>query len=465
MATLMDKLIELAGFRIRVNVEYAKVRGEFAAPPSAESSFQKMIRAMSGKKPDMTTHFELIGLEPLRRRYDLHWAEIEDKVHLVVRRIIGTYLQDGDSFSRISSDKYAVTFAHTDAETAKKRAADIRQHILDVFLSNAALGKQMDIRMGSPHPTAPQPRDALQGATTKSGQLELATAQYRGLSHDHDMAPQGPPAGPIFYRALRPKGGVLVACGTEKAGQVRPVLIRDDNGEAVMPPGIAFRARRIWDLATARASGQRYFFHLVMPNGTELFDYDVLPVDADDDMVAQLDMQMLASVAEHLAQTAADEIPVKILCPVHYRTVSNPRLRVKYIEAANKIQPEVSRRRLGFELLHMPRALYGTALTDPIAALKQVSRGVIIRCPLDHMAEDTWQSSGAMGVSTHTGDLVGKPLPAVEAKFRTFVRAANKLKLRSYAFGLDSPELCDAAEKTGFGGLCGDGVLAKHPEN
>ncbi|MFN7114024.1 MAG: hypothetical protein ACK4PK_06660 [Alphaproteobacteria bacterium] len=462
MATLMDKLIELAGFRIHVNVEYVKGHENFSPPPLAESSLQKMLRTMSGKKPDMTTHFELIGLEPLRRRYDLHWAEIEGKVHLVVRRIIGAHLRDGDSFVRIAGEKYAVTFAQTDKETAKKRAADIRQHILDVFFSNAALGKQIDLRVEAPHPTAPQPRGAFRAAQTKTGQLEQAAAQYRDLAED--IIPQAPQGGPVFYRAQRPKGG-MVACGTERAGQRRPVLIRDDNGEAIMPPGIAFRARRIWDLATARASGQRYFFYLVMPDGTELFDYDVLPVDADDDMVAQLDMQMLASATEHLARTAADEMPVKILCPVHYRTVVNPKLRQKYLEACQEMLPEVSRPRLTFELLHMPRALYGAALTDPIAALKKVSRGVIIRCPLDHMAEDTWQSSGAMGVSTHTGDFAGKPVAAVEAKFRAFVRTANKLKLRSYVFGLDSPELCDAAEKTGFGGLCGDGVLAKHPEN
>lgn len=112
----------------------------------------------------------------------------------------------------------------------------------------------------------------------------------------------------------------------------------------------------------------------------------------------------------------------------------------------------------------MPRALYGPDLTDPIDALKKVGRGVILRCPLDHVATDTLMASGATAVSTHCGHMTGRPPPAVEKQFTGFARSCNKLKLRTYAFGLDSPELCEMAEKAGFGGLCGEGVLIKHPD-
>jgi hypothetical protein len=239
--------------------------------------------------------------------------------------------------------------------------------------------------------------------------------------------------------------------------------MRDEEGNAILPTGLRFLYRRIWDTASSAAAGQRFFFYLEM-DGEKLFDYDVLPVDADDDMIAEMDMRMLASAQEYLAQSIAAGAPVRVVCPVHYRTVSSPVAQKRYIAACGRMADSAVKKYMAFEILHMPRALYGPALTDPIEALKKVGRGVILRCPLDHVAADTLMTSGATAVSTHCAHMGGRPLPSVEKQFTGFVRSCNKLKLRSYAFGLDSPELCEMAEKAGFAGLCGDGVLTKYPD-
>ena len=98
MATLMDKVVEILGLRIKVSVEAVDdARTAPTAVPIDEPSLHKIIRSMSGRKPDMTAHFEIIGLEAVRRRYDLHWEQIEEKVHLVVSRIIGAHMQAGDA--------------------------------------------------------------------------------------------------------------------------------------------------------------------------------------------------------------------------------------------------------------------------------------------------------------------------------------------------------------------------------
>lgn len=439
MATLMDKVVEILGLRIKVSVEAVDdARAAPTAVPIDEPSLHKIIRSMSGRKPDMTTHFEIIGLEAVRRRYDLHWEQIEEKVHLVVSRIIGAHMQAGDSFLKISSSKYALTFVRTDAAAAKKRAADIRQKILDVFLSGELVGTRLDIQLDEPRSTVLPPVPRKEGA-------------------GRDAAGR-----PLFFRPSTQHAGI--PCGVENLrAPKRPVLLRGEDGHAILPSGLRFLSRRIWDTALSTAAGQRFFFYLEM-EGDKLFDYDVLPLDADDDMIAKMDMMMLSTVQQYLDKTISDDMPVRVVCPVHYRTVSGLAMREKYLQACRQMPDEVSKRYLAFEILHMPRALYGSALTDPIEALKKVGRGVILRCPLDHVAADTLMTSGATAVSTHCAHMTGRPPPSVEKQFAGFVRSCNKLKLRSYAFGLDSPELCDMAEKAGFGGLCGDGVLTKHPD-
>lgn len=383
MATLMDKVVQILGLRIKVSVEAV---GD-AAPavpgmPLDEPSMHKFVRNLSGRKPDMTTHFEIIGLEAVRRRYDLHWEQIEEKVHLVVSRIIGAHMQQGDSFLKINASKYALTFVSTDAATAKKRAADIRQKILEVFLSRDLIGARLDIRLDEPRSTVPAPKPVPR---------EDLSAREDGRK--------------LFFRATTPQAAV--SCGVENArAKKRPVLMRDEEGNAILPAGLRFLYRRIWDTASSAALGQRFFFYLEM-DGEKLFDYDVLPVDADEDMIAEMDMGMLASAQEYLAQSIAAGAPVKVVCPVHYRTVSSLVAQKRYIAACGRMADGAVKKYMAFEILHMPRALYGPALTDPIEALKKVGRGVILRCPLDHVAADTLMTSGATAVSTHCAHMGG----------------------------------------------------------
>lgn len=324
MATLMDKVVQILGLRIKLSVEAVEdPASRTPAAPVDEPSLHKLMRNLSGRKPDMTTHFEIIGLEAVRRRYDLHWAQIEEKVHLVVSRIIGAHLNAGDSFLKISPSKYALTFMGTDAATAKKRAADIRQKILEVFLSGELIGARLDIQLGEPRSTVP--------ARLSAG---------RSPRLDPRSAPRDDSAGsesgrPLFFRATTPQGGV--PCGVENMrAKKRPVLVRDEDGVAILPPGLKFLYRRIWDTASSKPAGQRFFFYLEMDD-TKLFDYDALPPDADDDMIARMDMMMLATVQEYLTQSIAEGAPVKVVCPVHYRTIATAAMREKYIEACGKI--------------------------------------------------------------------------------------------------------------------------------
>lgn len=463
----MDKVVQVLGIRIKFSVEFVRSpAGEIQGPPD-EKPLRTITRTLTGRKPDMTTHFEIIGLESIRRRYDMHWQQIEEKVHLVVSHIIGAQMGAGDSFMKISPSKYALTFVRTDVKTAKRRAAIIRQQILDIFLSSELKNAQLDVRMEPPRATmplqAPQPRPSMVAPAPPrpEASLEQMGMTPPAAPASNDLPDDVSGTRPMYFRVLPPKGGVPVE---RNQGPMRPVLLRDEEGNAVLPPGIRFLYRRIWDVASASDAGQRFFFHLTMPDGSDLSDYDVLPVDADDDMIAQLDLMMLDAVQNYLQQTQARGEPVKVICPVHYRSLATARLRTAYIDVCNHLPAELGGQYLQFEVLHMPRALYGTALTDPITALKKVSRGVILRCPLDHVAEDTLVSSGAMAVSTLCAHMDGRPQPAIERHFGNFVRSCNKLRMRSYAFGLDTPELCEAAEKAGFGGLCGDGVLTKYPD-
>src|SRR5690606_9888856 len=141
----------------------------------------------------------------------------------------------------------------------------------------------------------------------------------------------------------------------------------------------------------------------------------------------ELDLKMLEAVAQAHEQRGnghADD--VKLLCPVHYKTLANPELRKKYLQACKQIPIGGVNPKIGFEIQHLPRALYGAALAEPLKALSQVSRFVIVRCPIDARMEEAYHAAGASGVSVHCSRLAGQPLESVHRHFVSFVRGANK---------------------------------------
>src|SRR5690606_24704338 len=312
----------------------AYVAGQAAYPPADEGMFDRLFRLLAGRKPDVTAHFEVIGLEPIRRRFELHWEDIEDKVHIIVRHVIGKHLRAGDSFVPVNKQRYLITFAQTSAAEARQRAALIREEILRIFISDRLLGPHIGVAVSDFRRTRP---------ARQSGAKQTPPGAPPPHPHAHSQAaahPEADPtagegakhAAPLIFRGMAPLHG-----SNDRDAQ-RPMLIRDENGRGILPPHIGIRYRAVYDQAVGKVTSYRYMSHYKIPDGAELYEYDVLPEDADDEMYLELDLKMLEAVAQAHEQRGnghADDI--KLLCPVHYKTLANPELRKKYLQACNII--------------------------------------------------------------------------------------------------------------------------------
>jgi len=463
VVVLWDKYIglfpALTHMRVHIRIERLDPAQKATPPPSSSSSAQlpsgyppaenmaaRFLRNLTGGTADVVTNLEIVGLESLRRRFDMHWEMIEDKVHQVVRLIIHRHLDQNDSFMPISKMQYGIVFSKTSKKIAKKKAEAIRQEILAIFLKDAAFKDSLGIDVSATR------------YISKATSEKMIDMVYR------EEKKAG--AAPLYFRAS-PLEANACAAGQSNA-HMRPPLLLDESGQGILPPNIEYRYRAIYDQGSGKVTAQRYMYYLPTSAGGALYEYDVLPEQADDDMYLRLDTDMLNVVADRLRNKAhvghTKETNPKLICPVNYRTLSDPRTRGIYARTLRSLEKDTPFQHLGFEILHMPRALYGPALQDPLSSLTRFSPYVVVRCAaIDAFPEEGYREAGAMGVSVFCASLSRLPSEATQVKLQRFVKAANKYKLRSYAFGLDTEALCDDAEIAGFSCLCGDGVLKKHP--
>lgn len=477
MTGLIDKRFKLLPglpkVRIRVDwegKESAVSAGE-AAPPALsrpassleyaasncrrEGLFDTLVRRLYGRAPDYTTHIEILGLEPIRRRFDLHWKDIESKVHMVVRLILEDAIRPPESFVQLNNMRYSITLVGRSEAEAKAVVDDVRQKILKIFIESEYLRESIDVGMGRPvktKATAIRPRE------TETGIAATENAVPQTESLDESIKP-------LIYRARRLGD---IRCDVGESGQIRPKLMLDENRHPIMPPDITMHFRAVFDLALGKVTAFRYFHSLQMPQGHMLYEYDVLPEGADEEMHLALDQKMLARVIADLqeirsaADTAGGDAP-RLLCPVHHKTISDRQRRKTYLKGLKEVSANLVCNHIGFEILHMPRALYGDDLQIPVRSLTELTPYVILRCPLDASIEEAYAQSGMMGVSVFVGGMVNAPPQQTSQKLATFVKSAARHKLRSLAFGLETQELCDSAETAGFSCMCGDGVLQKYP--
>lgn len=466
MAGLFDKRFKLMpglpALRIRLDVEQQPKSANPALQPilklpsdpqiddavyasanrRREGFFEKLLRSVAGRQPDVTTQIQIVGLEPIRRRFDSHWSEIEEKVHQVVRLIIRQEITPQDSFVAINRMRYAITFVACDQKAVSARMLRIRQKILATFLSEETLHGDVDIALGQMVKTRP----------LYAGGAVLPDIAREALHAETEQAGK-----PLFFKA-----SALTGAGhAESSSVTRPPLLLDENRQPVMPKGIQYRFLAVYDQAQGRVAAFRYFCSLSLEGSAPLYEYDVLPVDARDDMYLRLDIDMLSCVARDVQRYLGTS--ARLLCPVHYRTISDYNRRRLYLRAVKDLPSHAIRQHIGFEILHMPRALYGAAWEDPVKALARMTPYVVLRCPPNVALEDAYAQAGMMAVSALFTGMENEPLSAVERKMGNFVKAASKQQLRAFAFGLETEEICATAEKAGFSCLCGDGVLKKYP--
>lgn len=420
--------------------EYKQARA--TPPPAKEPSFLSRLFAPSPKKD---THFKVIGLDRIKRHYSAHWPQIGDKVHQIVQLVIKQNLKEGEAFTPLPPNKYIVTFGNITEEEADRRALEIKKQILDIFLQDQRLSEHMDMTV----------KQVDQNVSVQMLQAAgLQHPQAADSNHNSALAPEQPRK---IFRDHVPTAGSSNFYTEKKFSANRPVLRLDENGKGIMPEPIIIKHIPVMIAHDKTLAGFGFYCTHEMPNGEILYEYDVLPEEAEDDMYLALDIKLLKKMIRSLTVTYQQcGHARRMVCPVHYRTIKNPETLIRYKKVCADI-PDNIKEKLYLELMHMPRALYGAELERPIRILKQITPNIIVRYPIDLKGALGLSAAGAQAVGVDFSDLDPKSKKVLQTAYN-FAHMAKKEKLLSYACGLNSPELVAIADQVGFTFLSGFGL-------
>lgn len=384
---------------MRIEVRFGRRRASQSAPPP--------------KRAHPQAQFEIIGLDAVRREYIAHWPSIHQRVHQIVQMIIRQHLQPGEDFRLVARDSYAISF-HRDAAATHRCATVIRAAVMDLFIFDLRL-KSLGFQM-SMHP--------VEGASPR-------------------VAAAAPPPEP-------PHSG--------DDDKTRPTPVGDDGARLAMPSGIEI----VFSPVVALADNSRTCFAAFArldAGGHDLYGYDVLPEAADDDLVLDLDLRIVARICQVMEKMESlHGYPSKMLCPVHYRTIADPARCDAYLSAFAQLQQRGYDRFVALQLHHMPRALYGSELRQPIDVLSRLSSRVVVMAPLDWDSTGELAEAGARAIGVDFQDMNNLTPDLAREKMRAFVRQVNREKLQSYVFAVTG-ELRDIAQEAGFSHLCDCEVL------
>ena len=374
--------------------------------------------------------FEIIGLDAVRREYIAHWPSIHQRVHQIVQMIIRQNLQPGEDFRLVARDSYAISF-HRDAESAHRCAANIRAAVMDLFI--------FDLKI-------------------KNIGFQMSMHNGQGEHPEHPANFLNPPKKVFIRPSVEATHVVGVEHHQRSDNAERPLLLRDDDGRGILPHGIEIVFSPIEALADNSRTCFAGFARLDMA-GHYLYGYDVLPEDVDDDMILDLDMRTVTRVCQIMQRMEKlHGYPSKMLCPVHYRTVVDPARRDQYLQAFAQLQQHGYDRFVALQLHHMPRALYGNELRQPVEILSRLSSRVVVMVPLDWTSSGELSEAGARAIGVDFQDLAGMPPEVARVKMRAFIKQVNREKLQSYVFAVNGP-LKDIAQGAGFSHLCDCEVL------
>lgn len=396
----------------------------------SDSAVQHKSKSVTQAK----AHFEIIGLEAVKREYIAHWPAINQRVHQIVQRIIRDHLKPGEDFHLSTADSYIVFFQR-DVDQAKRCANKIRSAVVDIFI--------LDLKMKS---------------------LSMNMSVYPALAEENDLgnvlqragAAGCPPRSEkkFYIRPSVESSAITVRGVDEEDDEDRPILRRDEDGKAILPAGIEYILSPVFSLIDNKSTCHAIYARLDMGGGKIWHSYDVLPVDADEDMVLDLDIAMVGRLVEIMEKMEIQNGAAgKVLCPVSYTSIIDEKRRQVYMQAYAELQRRGYDKTVAIQLYHMPRALYGYDLRRPIELLTKISQRVVVMMPSDWTASGELSVAGARAVAFDYQEVEKMQIDMMRVRMRNFVKQANRERVASYIFGVNGAAK-DVAACAGFGYIC-----------
>lgn len=416
---MLQFLEKLSRFKFRFEFDQANNTGDMSQGISTDV----MPRIPAQTKAPSEVHFDIVGLETLRLKSGGSWHAMQTQIHQMSRAVITKYLRVGEQFGRVRADRYILILNRTDAE-AQLAAKNICKELIEVFARDENL------------------RGELQAALVSALSMEVP----KPLKPEQAKAQSTLPA-PTET--------------TRHKSKSRPLLVRDEKQVAIMPSPMEYAYRAVWGMGGDRPSGVCLFPRFIMQDGGYLEGYDVLPEDADDDLILELDLRCLKRV--HISMKATRSgcgVATNMICPVHYKTINSRWRCERLADAFAALRADGLENHITFQVINMPRNLYGLDLKVSLGALKLLTPRIIVMNTLDRAQNDGLANVGVTAVGLEADGFAHMNLTAgqLKQKIQGYVDMAKQEKISTFIFGVDTPDAMDLAEKYGFSHMSGKAV-------
>jgi hypothetical protein len=360
-------------------------------------------------------HVEVITLGPIHAKFIEFWPRINERVHAAARTIIDQHIDDPDSFIQRSELEYDLYFSCTTPFEAGLRAKQIQNDIEMIFSDVLDSGK------------ANLSETTTCGAVIKNGDVEQGGAGVAvGM--------------PLIFRA-----------GTHlhlrKKNHKRPPMYIDENGKQALPHPVQIDWQPMWDTSLRRITGLACAPFHERTEGEVYRDYYIVPEGSTADIYAELDTNIHKAAQQFFAKAPKQ---LNALCKVHFKTLVNPELRMKFFNDWKTIPSDQLRARLIIEVCHPPTILLEEEMLPFMKQLKDLASQVMLCTALDRTENDLIVKLGFTGVTTDLLPIQSFPAALYDGKLKKYAAAASKRGLRTVAYGIETPGWLCLARETGF---------------
>jgi hypothetical protein len=407
---------------------------------ATDSLEQRLRDLLKGRDIASLGAIQLINLETLRERFEQPWERISARVWAIIEAVLDRHLTPGDTFNRLSDLAYVVIFGRLRSAEAEVKmlmvAAEIARRLLGDTPDAHELVRVMVLPVSG---EGARPADILSTFRRLAEEEEAGTTMSRPAA----VPPGSDQPDPPWQRFGEAPTGTVE---WEAGAAANPVPDEPQwaplAGETVLPAGLQFSYRPIWDVARRVLS--TYSCVACHPRMGELREQD----SADTAMMVELDQRLLEQVVKDLVRLRESGRRVLMACPLHVASLSTRRARERFVATYHPL-PEDIRRDIIFELIGEWEGMPLSRMAALIAMIKPVSRSVMAQVPLEWTGFELLRDGGITRASVKLAGRTEKEavlIPLLE----DFAARAAKSGIKTCARGLHSSSLAVATLGAGF---------------
>ena len=223
-------------------------------------------------------------------------------------------------------------------------------------------------------------------------------------------------------------------------------------------PEFHYYYQPVWNVGTSLVTTYICSVGLKVEGRTYAVDA-LVPDEARHSVNAQMDRILLRKAICDLGEALAENRRYLVAIPVHYSTLRAMSSWREYLAVCNTI-PKDLQQYLVWEITNAAVGGWHSQTHVAVAAIKQFGRAVNMRLPLDHPHFRDLAAAGIHAVGIDLNDYAAHEAELF-VKLDDYARKAGAERLRTYAYGVKSTSLAEAAICAGFDYLCGEAIVGQ----